>query len=132
MSMARRRFQFAINEQFVRKFHSIIGSFLLPGIFLDKANFRTDVETTIFLNRMPSQQSSLSLTLHERLPNLLNPIHTKTPLEGHALATKQKSDIILTHLIDGCPRMGNPTMGRCSNTLSKIDLRCGWHAEHHD
>ena len=97
-------FGFPINDQFVKNF---CGSFISSGKLFDPDNFKTDSETSVFLNRMVT---TIALFLSSTRKTSLIPlryftaIQSRTPIIGRP--GKVKPDVVATPLIDGCIRKG--------------------------
>ena len=100
-------FGFPINSSFISNFH---GSFLNDNGYLDVTNFRTDTQTSSFLNRMISTIATfLRSTKQSPLKNIqplryFASLHSQSPVGGSTM--KRMPDMMLTRLIDGCTRDG--------------------------
>lgn len=98
-------FGFPINDQFVKNF---CGSFISTGKLIDPDNFKTETESSIFLNRMVS---TIAHFLHSTGKTSLVPLRYFTdacaniPIPGGP--TKVKPDVIALRLIDGYIREGS-------------------------
>ena len=93
-------FGFPINDQFVKNF---CGSIISTSKLFDSANFKNEVATATFLNRMITTVgkflSSTKKTSLEPLRHFTS-VHSTSPLPGARL----KPDIVVVPLADGCIR----------------------------
>ena len=100
-------FGFQINNQFLSNFFQ---SFLSSTGLLDPADFASKVSTCTFLNQMISTINVfLQATKEPDLENFqpqhyFTSLHSTRPIMGSKV--KQKPDLVLVHLIDGCLRQG--------------------------
>ena len=110
-------FGFPINDQFVKNF---CGSFISTGKLFDSSNFKSELLTATFLNRMVT---TIAQFLHSTKKTSLKPlryftsIHSDKALPGPA---RVKPDILIVPLINGCIRQGSGLNWRDAQSLIEI------------
>lgn len=92
-------FGFTINEKFSQNFH---GLFLTPGGTIDAKNFRNEVSTASFLNKVITTVASFFEAA--KLPHMkplrhFSALHASTPISSEIV--DRKPDIVLLRLVDG-------------------------------